>query len=175
MVRNPNRGATRSANGARARLGNYGTIVDSARLILHGGVLALSLYVLAYLGLAWLDMAGSFYRPEVRVGYLFRGAAWLLGPHPEAFWDGVRPTLIVFSHMIIEPLRVCLIASTVAYCLEQVEHEANELQQHPHHDRPQGHVHRRWHIVLKKAYWLAHLWGSVERQATFVRPPLDRR
>ena len=66
---------------ARARLGNYGTIVDSARLILHGGVLALSLYVLAYLGLAWLDMAGSFYRPEVRVGYLFRGAAWLLGPH----------------------------------------------------------------------------------------------
>ena len=112
---------------ARARLGNYGTIVDSARLILHGGVLGLSLYVLAYLGLAWLDMAGSFYRPEVRVGYLFRGAAWLLGPHPEAFWDGVRPTLILFSHMIIEPLRVCLIASTVAYCLEQVrEHETSE-------------------------------------------------
>ena len=89
--------------------------------------MALSLYVLAYLGLAWLDMAGSFYRPEVRVGYLFRGAAWLLGPHPEAFWDGVRPTLILFSHMIIEPLRVCLIASTVAYCLEQVrEHETSE-------------------------------------------------
>ena len=79
--------------------------MDSARLILHGGVLALSLYVLAYLGLAWLDMAGSFYRPEVRVGYLFRGAAWLLGPHPVAFWDGVRPTpSSLFSHMIIEPL-----------------------------------------------------------------------
>ncbi len=101
-------------------MGNFGTIADSARLILHGGVLALSLYVLGYLGLAWLDMAGSFYRPEVRVGYLFRGAAWLLGPHPLAFWDGVRPTLILISHLIIEPLRVCLIASTVAYCLEHV-------------------------------------------------------
>jgi hypothetical protein len=105
---------------ARSKLGNFGTIMDSARLILHGGLLALSLYVLGYLGLAWLDMAGSFYRPEVRVGYLFRGAAWLFGPHPLAFWDGVRPTLILISHLIIEPLRVCLIASTVAYCLEHV-------------------------------------------------------
>ena len=103
-----------------ARLGNYRTITDAARLILHGGVLALSLYVLGYLGLAWLDMAGSFYRPEVRAGYLFRGAAWVFGPHPAAFWDFVRPTLIFVSHLIIEPLRICLIASTVAYCLENV-------------------------------------------------------
>lgn len=102
------------------RLGNYRNITDSARLILHGGLLALSLYVLAYLGLAWLDMAGSFYRPEVRIGYLFRGVAWILGPQPLSFWDGVRPTLIFVSHLIIEPLRVCLIASTVAYCLEHV-------------------------------------------------------
>jgi hypothetical protein len=26
----------------------------------------------------------------------------------------------LFSHVIVEPLRVCLIAATVAYCLEQV-------------------------------------------------------
>jgi hypothetical protein len=103
-----------------SRLGNYRTITDSARLILHGGVLALSLYVLAYLGLAWVDMAGSFYRPEMRVGYLFRGVAWLFGPHPQSFWDGVRPTLILISHLIVEPLRVCLLASTVAICLEHV-------------------------------------------------------
>ena len=45
---------------ALSKLGNYRTITDAARLILHGGVLALSLYVLGYLGLAWLDMAGSF-------------------------------------------------------------------------------------------------------------------
>ncbi|MDW5613339.1 MULTISPECIES: hypothetical protein [Mycolicibacterium] len=103
-----------------SKLGNYRTITDAARLILHGGVLALSLYVLGYLGLAWLDMAGSFYRPEMRAGYLFRGAAWLIGPQPRQFWDWAQPTLIFVSHLIIEPLRVCLIASTVAYCLEHV-------------------------------------------------------
>lgn len=101
-----------------SRLGNYRTITDAARLILHGGVLALSLYVLGYLGLAWLDMAGSFYRPEVRAGYLFRGAAWVLGPHPKSFWDWAQPAMVLASHLIIEPLRVCLIASTVAYCVE---------------------------------------------------------
>ncbi len=76
--------------------------------------------MLGYLGLAWLDMAGSFYRPEVRAGYLFRGATWLVGPHPRAFWDWAHPALIFVSHLIIEPLRVCLIASTVAYCVEHV-------------------------------------------------------
>ncbi|VEG55727.1 Uncharacterised protein [Mycolicibacterium aurum] len=103
-----------------SRLGNYRTITDAARLILHGGVLALSLYVLGYLGLAWLDMAGSFYRPEVRAGYLFRSAAWLLEPESQAFWKFAQPALVFVSHLIIEPLRVCLIASTVAYCVENV-------------------------------------------------------
>ncbi|MGH3676333.1 MAG: hypothetical protein ACRDU5_11460 [Mycobacterium sp.] len=103
-----------------AQLGNFRPIADSARLILHGGVLALSLYVLVYLGLAWLDMAGAFYRPEVEAGYLFRGVAWLFGPHPLSFWNGVADIITLISHLIIEPLRVCLIATTVAYCLEQV-------------------------------------------------------
>jgi hypothetical protein len=103
------------------KLGNYSNIVDSARLILHGGVLALSLYVLGYLGLAWLDMAGAFYHPEVGNGYLFRFGTWLFGPHPLSFWQGVVDAIALVSHMIVEPLRVCLIASTVAYCLEQVQ------------------------------------------------------
>jgi hypothetical protein len=103
-----------------ARLGNYGTIVDSARLVLHGGFLALALYIFGYLGLAWLDMAGAFYRPELSAGYLFRFVAWLFGPHPLDFWNGFTDTIALASHMIIEPLRVCLIASTVAYCLEHV-------------------------------------------------------
>ena len=61
------------------KLGNYGTIVDSARLVLHGGFLALVLYIFGYLALAWLDMAGAFYRPEVSIGYLVRFIAWLFG------------------------------------------------------------------------------------------------
>jgi hypothetical protein len=105
---------------ALARLGNYRPITDSARLILHAGVPALALYVLAYLGLAWLDMVGSFYRPEVAAGYLFRGVATLIGPHPQAFWDFVRPVLVFVSHLIVEPLRMCLVAATVAYCLDNV-------------------------------------------------------
>ena len=105
----------------RGRMGNYSNIVDSARLILHGGVLALSLYVFGYLALAWLDMAGAFYHPEVSMGYLFRFIAWLFGPHPLTFWNGFADTIALVSHMIVEPLRVCLIASTVAYCLEQAQ------------------------------------------------------
>jgi hypothetical protein len=107
----------------RDRMGNYSTIVDSARLILHGGVLGLTLYILGYLGLAWLDMAGAFYHPEVGLGYLFRSIAWILGPHPLEFWNGFSDTIALISHVIIEPLRVCLIASTVAYCLEHVRTE----------------------------------------------------
>lgn len=110
------------------KLGNYKTIVDSARLILHGGVLALSLYVLGYLGLAWLDMAGAFYHPEVSIGHLFRFIAWLFGPHPLSFWNGFADTIALVSHLIIEPLRVCLIASTVAYCLEQVRAEETQAR-----------------------------------------------
>ena len=102
-------------------MGNYSNIVDSARLILHGGVFALSLYVFGYLALAWLDMAGAFYHPEVSMGYLFRFIAWLFGPHPLTFWNGFADTIALVSHIIVEPLRVCLIASTVAYCLEQVQ------------------------------------------------------
>ena len=105
----------------RLRLGNFSHIADSARLILHGGILALSLYIFGYLGLAWLDMSGSFYRPEMSNGYLFRFVAWLLGPHQIPFWLGFSDTIELASHLIIEPLRVCLIASTVAYCLEQVQ------------------------------------------------------
>jgi hypothetical protein len=105
---------------ARGKLGDYSTIVDSARLILHGGVLAITLYICGYLALAWLDMAGAFYRPEVTIGYLFRSIAWLFGPHPITFWNGFADTIALFSHVIVEPLRVCLIAATVAYCLEQV-------------------------------------------------------
>lgn len=116
----------RLAEWAKGKLGNYTTIVDSLRLILHGGVFAITLYILAYLGLAWLDMSGAFYRPEVSIGYLFRFMAWLSGPHPIAFWNGFSDTFALISHMIIEPLRVCLIASTVAYCLERVRAEDDE-------------------------------------------------
>ncbi len=106
---------------AISQLGNFHHITDSARLILHAGVLALSLYVLAYLGLAWLDQTGAFYHAEVDGGYLFRGVARVFGPHPQSFWNGVSGIISTISRLVVEPLRVCLIASTVAYCLEHVQ------------------------------------------------------
>jgi hypothetical protein len=113
---------------ALSQLGKFRPIADSARLVVHGGVLALSLYILAYLVLAWLDMSGGFYRAQLGDGYLFRGMAWWLGPHPEAFWRGYTTTLSLISHLIIEPLRICLIASTFAFCLQ---HALAEDEQQP--------------------------------------------
>jgi hypothetical protein len=105
---------------AVGQLGKFRPITDSARIVLHAGVLGLALYVLAYAGLAWLDMTGSFYRAQLGDGYLLRGMARLLGPHPQPFWGGLSQTLSLISHAIVEPLRICLIASTFVYCLEQV-------------------------------------------------------
>lgn len=105
---------------AESQLGKFKPIVDSGRILLHGGFVALSLYVLAYLGLAWLDMSGSFYRPQLGPGYLFRGMAWVLGPHPQQFWTGAADVLALVSHLIVEPLRICLIAATLGYCLQRV-------------------------------------------------------
>jgi hypothetical protein len=107
-----------------SQMGKFKPIADSARIILQAGLLVLSLYVLAYLGLAWLDMAGSFYRAQLGSGYLLRGMAWLLGPHPWSFWDGVLNTFALVSHLIVEPLRICLVAATLAYCLEHPPEEA---------------------------------------------------
>lgn len=104
---------------AESQLGKFKPIADSAKLLLHAGLLALSLYVLAYLGLAWLDMSGSFYRPQLGSGYLYRGMAWLIGPHPFAFWNGAINTLALISQLIVEPLRICLIATMLAYCLQR--------------------------------------------------------
>jgi hypothetical protein len=106
---------------AQSQLGSFSHITDAARLILHAGVLALSLDVLGYLGLAWLDQTGAFYHAEVDSGYLFRFTAWVLGPHPLSFWNGVADIIAAASRLIVEPLRICLIASTFAYCLEHVQ------------------------------------------------------
>jgi hypothetical protein len=102
-----------------SQLGKFKPIVDAARIILQAGPLALSLYVLAYAGLAWVDMTGSFYRAQLGSGYLFRAIAWNLGPHEIAFWNGVSEAIALVSHAIVEPLRICLIASVLAYCVER--------------------------------------------------------
>jgi hypothetical protein len=101
---------------ALSKTGRYKPVVDSARLILHGGPMALAAYVLAYLALAWLDGTGSFYGPSNDHGYLLRGMAWLVGPHDWGFWTSFMPTLGLISQLIVVPLRIALIATIFGYC-----------------------------------------------------------
>jgi hypothetical protein len=101
---------------ALSKTGQYQPVVDWARLILHGGPVALAAYVLAYLGLAWLDTAGSFYSASSDHGYLFRGMAWLIGPNDGTFWHSFMPTLGLVSQLIVVPLRIALIATAFGYC-----------------------------------------------------------
>lgn len=107
------------------QLGKFKPITDSAHIIAQGGLLALSLYVLAYLGLAWLDMSGSFYGARLGSGYLFRGIAWILGPQDGFFWAGFRETIGLISHTLIEPLRITLVATTVAWCVQRAAAHAS--------------------------------------------------
>jgi hypothetical protein len=116
--RMPARLRREAADWARGQLGKFTPIADTARILVHGGVVALSVYVLAYLVLAWLDMSGSFYRAQLGPGYLVRGVAWVLGPHPQLYWNAVTPTLELGSQLLLEPVRVCLIALTLAHCVE---------------------------------------------------------
>lgn len=109
------------AERATSQLGKFKPITDSARVIMHAGIPALALYVLAYVFLAWLDMTGAFYGVKVAGdGYLLRGMAWVLGPHPLPFWSAFTGVMAMISHVLIESLRVCLIASVFAYCVENV-------------------------------------------------------
>lgn len=105
---------------ATAQLGKFKPITDAARVIMHAGLPALALYVLAYVVLAWLDMTGAFYGIVQGDGYLLRGMAWALGPHALPFWSAYAGVLSMISHVIIEGLRICLIASMFAYCVENV-------------------------------------------------------
>ena len=123
---------TRAAEYAKSKTGRFGPIVDAARLILHGGVVGLSGYVLAYLVLAWLDMRGSFYRTQLTEGYLFRGMAKILGPHGPQFWSAFGPTMSLVSQLIIQPLRIALVAAMFAYCVRR----ANRTAQHCDGRRP---------------------------------------
>ncbi|MFM9034324.1 MAG: hypothetical protein ACKOQ4_08550 [Mycobacterium sp.] len=124
----------RSREDAAAKLGKYRPLAESARLIVHAGVLGLAAYVLAYLVLAWLDMSGSFYTGQPTPGYLFRGMAMFFGPRPSAFHHGFDPTLSLLSHLIVQPVRMCVIATAFAYCVHHARTAESGLQQQAKQD-----------------------------------------
>jgi hypothetical protein len=122
--RMPGKVRTEMREQVTGQIGKFKPITDSAHVIAAGGLFAVALYVLAYLGLAWLDMSGSFFRAQLGSGYLFRGMAWLLGPRDIGFWFGTWDLMALVSQTIIEPLRICLVATTLAWCLTRSAHSA---------------------------------------------------
>ncbi|WP_317474537.1 hypothetical protein, partial [Cronobacter sakazakii] len=69
-------------------------------------------------------MSDSFLRAQRQEGgYLTRGFAWLFGAHPVYFWDAVSPVLVALTGVLIGSLRICLIASVFAHCVELAEEE----------------------------------------------------
>ncbi len=157
----------RASEYALSKTGRFRPIVDAARLILHGGPVALSAYVLAYLVLAWLDRSGSFYGTQRGDGYLFRGMAWVLGPHGWDFWVAFADILGLASHLIVEPLRVALIVTIFAYCLHHVAHPAppgsdGSSQHHPQQDFvAHGEVHGSGHRVGRQQETELHPAGPA--------------
>lgn len=118
-----------------AQFGKYGSIAQSARPILHAGLVALSAYILAFVGLAWLSVTDSFYRLQVETGYLTRGFAWVMGWHDDVFWRGPGEIVFVLAATLVSTLRTCLVASTYAYCVEKIEvAEIAEAEQKPVED-----------------------------------------
>ncbi|MEZ0050801.1 hypothetical protein ABIA30_001799 [Mycobacterium sp. MAA66] len=107
----------------KAFFGKYATILNSARPILHGGFVPIAVYVLAFAGTAWLSVTDTFYRMQIESGYLVRFFAWAIGWHDDAFWSGPGSLAFTLSDTLVTALRICLVASTYAYCAEKIEAE----------------------------------------------------
>ncbi len=104
----------------RGQFGRFGSIVDAGRLILHGGALPIAFFVVAYIGLLVLAPGGAYFDIKVNDGYLFRWVGLLLGPHPWSWWESFDDGIRIGIGALIEPLRICLVAATYWYCVEQV-------------------------------------------------------
>lgn len=85
--------------------GRWAPISQAARLIWRSGPLTMALFVLAYavLGTAadWLQV----------------GVNRLIGPQELSFWMATDTTIGLIVALVVEPLRIALIAATWAYCL----------------------------------------------------------
>ena len=107
----------------KSLLGKYDTILNSARPILHAGLVPLAVYVLAFVGTAWLSVADTFYRLQVESGYLARFIAWAIGWHDDIFWLGPGSLIFTLSDTLVTTLRIALVASMYAFCAEKIEAE----------------------------------------------------
>lgn len=119
----PTAARERTVEFLRGQLGRFASIVDAARLILHGGFLPIAFFVAAYTALILLSPNGAYFDRRVSDGLLWRWVALLIGPHDWAWWQSFYPTIRVGIGALIDPLRICLVTATYWYCIDRVRHE----------------------------------------------------
>ncbi len=110
----------------RGQFGRFGPIIDAGRLILHGGLVPIAFFVAAYMALLVLAPGGAYFDIKVNDGYLFRWVALLFGPHPWPWWESFADAIRIGIGALIEPLRICLVAATFWYCVDQVRSQQSE-------------------------------------------------
>ncbi|MDG4663378.1 hypothetical protein [Mycobacterium sp. 236(2023)] len=127
---------TRVIEFLRGQLGRFASLADASRLILHGGLVPISFFILAYTVLVLAAPSGAYFDPTVTDGWLFRGVALVLGPHEWQWWQAYDDTIRVVIGALVEPIRICLVAATFWYCVDQVRsHHETSARLEPQHDR----------------------------------------
>jgi hypothetical protein len=100
-----------------ADLGGRWTPISSAvRLIWRAGIVTMALFVLAYAVLDTSTLWISF------------GINRMLGPHELQWWASTDTAFSLLIDLLVEPLRLSLIAATWAYCLTRSEPGRTELE-----------------------------------------------
>jgi hypothetical protein len=108
---------------ARSQRGRFGPIADAWRLILHGGALPITFFVLAYTALVLLAPNGAYFDKTVTDGYLWRGVALLIGPHDWAWWQTYDQIIRALIGAVVDPLRISLVAATYWFCVDRLHAE----------------------------------------------------
>jgi len=90
-------------------VGRWKPLANALTLVWRAGVVPMGIFVLAYTA---IDAAGSW------LGF---GAIRLIGAHDlESWWMNVDGSLIFGIDVLLEPLRICLIAAGYDYCLRRL-------------------------------------------------------
>jgi hypothetical protein len=84
-------------------------IADSVRLLWSAGPITIGFFILSYavvdVATLWLDLA------------VYRS----LGPHELSWWFATDQPIILVIELLVEPIRLCLIAAAYDYCLRSIE------------------------------------------------------
>ena len=108
---------------ARSLRGRFGPIADAWRLILHGGAVPIAFFVLTYTALVLLAPSGAYFDRTVTDGYLWRGVALLIGPHPLTWWQTYDQIIRALIGAVVDPLRISLVAAAYWFCVDRLRAE----------------------------------------------------